>query len=80
MVVAVGLTVVEPPGNVDVNVPGVMKMLADPVVAQLSVLLDPDRMAALLAVKELMTGLLPASTVTVTVAAVEPAVFVAVNV
>jgi hypothetical protein len=80
VVVAVGLTVVEPPGNVDVNVPGVMKMLADPVVAQLSVLLDPDRMAALLAVKELMTGLLPASTVTVTVVTVEPAVFVAVNV
>lgn len=38
---AEGLTDVVPFAEVDVNVPGVMAMLAAPVVAQLRVLLDP---------------------------------------
>ena len=58
MVVAVGLTLVEPLADVDVNVPGVMAMLVAPVVAQLSVLLEPEVMLVGLAVKEVMVGLL----------------------
>jgi hypothetical protein len=57
-----------------------MAMLAAPVVAQLKVLLAPEVMLVGLAVKELITGLLGALTVTVTVAVVEPTEFVAVNV
>ncbi|SPE30992.1 hypothetical protein SBA5_820011 [Candidatus Sulfotelmatomonas gaucii] len=41
VVVAVGLTDVVPFPDVDVNVPGVIAMPVAPVVAQLSVLLDP---------------------------------------
>ena len=78
--VAVGLTVLDPLADVDVNVPGVMAILVAPVVAQISVLLDPDAMVASLALKELMTGLLAVLTVTVAVATVEPAELVAVNV
>jgi flagellar biosynthesis protein FliR len=63
VVVAVGLTVVEPVADVDVNVPGVMAMLVAPVVAQLSVLLDPEAMVAGLAVKEVIVGLPAALTV-----------------
>jgi hypothetical protein len=80
VVVAVGLTLVEPLANVEVNVPGVMAMLVAPVVTQLNVLLEPELMPAGLAVKELMLGLLAAFTVTVTVDVTEPAVFVAVSV
>jgi hypothetical protein len=65
---------------VEVNVPGEMAMLVAPVVAQLSVLLEPEAMVDGLAVKELMVGLLGVFTVTVTVAVVEPAALVAVNV
>jgi hypothetical protein len=57
-----------------------MAMLAAPVVAQLKVLLAPEVMLVGLAVKELITGLVGALTVTVAVAVVEPAEFVAVNV
>ena len=78
--VAIGLTVLDPLADVDVNVPGVMAILVAPVVAQISVLLDPDAMVASLALKELMTGLLAVLTVTVAVATVEPAELVAVNV
>jgi hypothetical protein len=42
VVVAVGLMFVEPLADVDVNVPGVMAILVAPVVAQLSVLLEPE--------------------------------------
>ena len=80
MVVAVGLTLVEPLANVEVNVPGVMAMPVAPLVAQLNVLLEPELMLAGFAVKELMVGLLGVLTVTVTVDVTEPAVFVAVNV
>jgi len=80
VVVAVGLTLVEPLADVDVNVPGVMAMLVAPVVAQVSVLLEPEAMIEGLAVKELMAGLLGAFTVTVTVEVAEPEALVAVNV
>ena len=77
-----GLTVVEPLAAVDVNVPGAMATLVAPVVAQVSVLLEPCVMVAGLAVNEVITGVLPtaAFTVTVTVAVTEPDAFVAVSV
>ena len=80
MVVAVGLTLVEPLADVDVNVPGVMAILVAAVVAQLSVLLVPEVIVVGRAVKELMVGLLAAFTVRVRVDVVEPAAFVAVSV
>jgi hypothetical protein len=79
-VVAVGLTFVDPLADEEVNVPGVMAILVAPVVAQLSVLLDPEVMLVGLAVKELITGLLAVFTVTVAVEVVEPAALVAVRV
>ena len=78
MVVAAGLTLVEPLADVVVNVPGVMAMLVAPVVAQVSVL-EPEVMLVGLAVKELIVGPLGVLTVTVTVAVVDPAGFVAVS-
>ena len=78
--VAVGLTFVDPLADEEVNVPGVMAILVAPVVAQLSVLLDPEVMLVGLAVKELITGLLAVFTVTVAVEVVEPAALVAVRV
>ena len=80
MVVAVGLTLVEPLGDVDVNAPGVMAILVAAVVAQLSVLLEPEVILVGRAVKELMVGLLAEFTVRVCVDVVEPAAFVAVSV
>ena len=80
VVVAVGLTVVEPLADADVNVPGVMAIVVAPDVTQLSVLLDPELMPAGLAVKELITGFPDVLTLTTAVAVTEPVVFVAVNV
>jgi len=80
VVVAVGLTFVEPLADVEVNVPGVMARLVAPVVAQLSVLLEPEAMLVGLAVKEPMVGLLGVFTVTVSVDVAEPAALVAVSV
>ncbi len=84
MVVAVGLTFVEPLADVDGNVPGAMARLVAPVVAQLSVLLEPEVIPVGLAVKEPMVGLLavevPPFTVTVSVDVVEAAALVAVSV
>ena len=80
MVVAVGLMLVEPLAAVDVNVPGVMPILVAAVVAQLSVLLEPEVMLVGLAVKELIVGLLTVFTVTVSVDVAEPAALVAVSV
>ncbi|MGA2458584.1 MAG: hypothetical protein ABSF85_13525 [Terriglobales bacterium] len=71
---------VEPLAAVDVNVPGVMPILVAPVVAQLSVLLEPEVMLVGLAVKELIVGLLTVFTVTVSVDVAEPAALVAVSV
>ena len=80
MVVAAGLTLVEPVADEDVKVPGAMAMLVAPDVAQFSVLLEPEVILAGLAVKELMTGLLGEVTVTVAVDVAEPAPLVAVSV
>jgi hypothetical protein len=80
VVVAVGLTLVEPLAEVEVNVPGVMASLLAPVVTQLSVLLEPEVIREGLAVKELISGLLAVLTVTVCVDVVEPAALVAVSV
>lgn len=81
MVVAVGLTLVEPLAAVEVKVPGVMAMLVAPLVAQLSVLLEPDVMLVGLAVKVLMVGLAGAGfTVMVAAEVTEPAALVAVSV
>jgi len=81
VVVAVGLTLVEPLAAVEVKVPGVMAMLVAPLVAQLSVLLEPDVMLVGLAVKVLMVGLVGAGfTVTIAVAVMEPAALVIVRV
>ena len=80
MVVAVGLTLVEPLAETDVNVPGVMAILAAPVVVQFSVLLEPEVMLVGLAEKEVIVGLLVPFMVTVRVDVAEPAAFVAVSV
>ena len=80
MVVANGLTLVEPLTDVDVKVPGVMAMLVAPVVAQLNVLLEPEVILEGLAAKELIIGLPDVPTVTVSVDVAEPAVLVAVSV
>jgi hypothetical protein len=82
VVVAVGLTLVEPLADADVNVPGVMAILVAPVAAQLSMLLEPEVILVGLAVKELIVGLLAVFSVTVTVTmdVVDPEALVAVNV
>ncbi len=81
MVVAVGLTLVEPLAEVEVNVPGVMLRLDAPVVVQLSVLLAPEVTLVGFAAKELITGFAEfAVTVTVTADVVEPELLVAVSV
>ena len=81
VVVAVGLTLVEPLAAVEENVPGVMAMVVAPVVAQISALLDPAVMLAGLATKELMVGRLGGGImVTVVAAVVEPTALVAVSV
>lgn len=61
------------------NVPGVMAILVAPVVAQLSVLPEPEVMLVGLAMNELMVGLFAVVTVTVSVEVVEPAGLVAVK-
>ena len=52
-----GLTLVEPLADVDVNVPGVIAMLVAPDVTQLRVLLEPELMAVGFAVKEVTVGI-----------------------
>jgi len=80
VVVALGLTVVEPLADVEVNGPGVIAMLVAPLVAQFNVLPAPGAMLAGFAVKELIVGLLAAITDTTTVAVVAPAALTAVSV
>jgi hypothetical protein len=79
-VVEVGFTLVEPLAEVEVNVPGVMAMLAAPVVTQLRVLLEPEVMLVGLAVKEVIVGAPAAFTLTVAVDVAEPEALVAVSV
>jgi hypothetical protein len=76
----VGLTVVEPLADADVNVPGAIDTRVAPVVVQLSMLLLPELILAGLAAKELITGKVAACTETVTVAFTEPAALLAVNI
>jgi len=59
VVVAAGLTLVEPLTEVDVNVPGVMAILVASAAAQLSVLLVPEPMLVGSAVKEVTVGTEP---------------------
>ena len=80
MVVADGLTVVEPLADSDVNDPGVMAMVVAPDVDQLSVLLELALMVVGFAVKELIVGLVGTVTVTFAVAVVDPVALVAVSV
>jgi len=80
VVVADGLTLVEPLPEVEVNVPGVMARLVAPVVAKLSMLLEPEVTLAGLAVKDLITGLSTAFTARVSLDVVEPAALLAVRV
>jgi hypothetical protein len=65
---------------VDVNVPGVMAIVVAPLVVQLNMLLEPELILVGLAVKELIVGLLPVFTVTVSADVVEPVALVAVSV
>jgi hypothetical protein len=58
-VVDAGLTLVDPLAEVDVKVPGVIAMLAAPVVTQLRVLEEPELIAFGVAVNEVMLGLAP---------------------
>ena len=55
--VAVGLTLVEPFADADVNVPGVMAILVAPAVAQLSVLLAPAFTVVGFAANEVIVGM-----------------------
>jgi hypothetical protein len=82
VVVAVGLTLLEPLADVEVKEPGEMATLVAPDVVQLSVLVEPELMLVGLAVKELIVGLLElfVFTVTVAVEVVEPDELVAVSV
>jgi hypothetical protein len=81
VVVAVGLTPVDPLAVLEVNVPGVIATEVAPLVDQFKSLLDPELMLPGLAENELIVGLLAAGfTVTVTVIVDEPAAFVAFNV
>jgi hypothetical protein len=61
VVATVGFTIIEPFANADVNVPGVMAMLAAPLVVQLNVVLAPELMLVGFAVKEMIAGDWPAS-------------------
>jgi len=76
----VGLTLVEPVADDDVNVPGLMAMFVAPVVVQLRVLLEPEVMLVGFAENESIVGLLVPLIVTEAVDVTEPAALVAVNV
>jgi hypothetical protein len=81
VVVAVGLTLVEPVAEDEVKVPGVMAMEVAPEADQFRVLLEPELMLVGAAVKALIVGLAGlAVTVTVAVEVTEPAELVAVRV
>jgi hypothetical protein len=59
IVVAVGLTFIEPLEDLDVNVPGVTETLVAPVADQLSVVVAPEFTDVGLAAKEVMLGMAP---------------------
>ena len=62
------------------NPPGAMERLVAPLVAQLSVLLEPEEIVVGLAVKEPTVGLAAVFTVTVAVDVADPLALVAVSV
>ncbi|MGB7281754.1 MAG: hypothetical protein WBE13_05780 [Candidatus Acidiferrum sp.] len=76
----VGVTAAEPVAAAEVKVPGVMLTLVAPVVTQLKVLLTPELTLPGIAVNDVIVGLVRVVTVTVVVAVVDPAPFVAVSV
>jgi hypothetical protein len=78
--VASGLTSVDPLALVGVMSPGLIERVVAPDVVQLSVLALPSEIPVGLAVNELIVGRFGLVTVTVTVAATDPEVFVAVSV
>jgi hypothetical protein len=80
VVVASGLTSVDPLAAVGVMSPGLIDRLVAPDVVQLSVLALPSAIPVGLAVNELIVGRFGWVTVTVTVAVTDPEVFVAVSV
>jgi hypothetical protein len=59
VVVAVGVTFMDPVADVELNVPGVMATLVAPDVVQLSVLLEPELMPVGFAAKEAIVGSAP---------------------
>ena len=59
MVIVLGLTLVEPLADVDVNVPGVMAILVASAADQLNLLLEPEFMLVGSAVKEVIVGAEP---------------------
>ena len=54
--VAVGLTLVDPLGEVEINVPGAMAIVVAPLVTQLSVVLVPEFIVVGLAPNEVIAG------------------------
>jgi hypothetical protein len=80
VVVVSGLTFVVPLAAFEVNVPGVIVIVAAPVVVQLNVLIAPSAMLAGLAVNEPIAGRFGCVTVTVAVAVADPVLLVAVSV
>jgi hypothetical protein len=80
VVVAAGLTLVDPLADVEVKDPGVIATLVAPVVAQLRVLLESEPILSGDAVNEVIVGLLAGFTVTVTVEVVDPVELAAVKV
>jgi hypothetical protein len=80
VVVAVGLTLTDPVSELDLNPPGLIEMLVEFMVTQLSVLLEPSRIFGGLALNELIVGLGGTVTVTFTVFVTVPALFLALRV
>ena len=80
VVVASGLTFVEPLAEVEANAPGAIAIVVAPVVVQFSALMPPRLMVVGFAVNELIDGRLGWLTVTVAAAVVVPTLFVAARV
>jgi len=80
VVVAAGVTTVEPLAAADVNPPGLILILVAPIVFQLRVLLEPGVTVDGFPVNELMDGEPAVATVTVAALVTEPALFAALKV
>jgi hypothetical protein len=77
VVVSVGPTLTDPVAELDEKLPGLIEMLVVLLDAQLSVLLEPSRIFAGLALNELIVGFGGAVTITFTVAVTVPSLFLA---